>query len=96
MTKEEREVQKLFIANCKEFRKHRVKLDLDLGSCISLIALVQLALRHPGNKGMTAKWGTKFVMDLIEKTAVTPAMRTALLWGFDPERDVYPQPERRK
>lgn len=54
-----------------------------------IVAQVQLALRHPNNKGYSAERARKVLEAWIETVALSePALAKYLRMGFDPKHDV--------
>lgn len=89
MTKEElKEMQRQFLEDCLHHKDKKVKLVIGLGAGLMLVGLIQLALRHPRNKGDSAAFGENFARDLIEEIAPTETVRRLMLMGFDPRYDV--------
>jgi hypothetical protein len=65
-------------------------IKLKLHQVSAVIANIQLALRHPGNDGMTAEIGEELCRALIselENRGLPVSARVALM-GFDPRMDV--------
>jgi len=91
MTKSyDREVAKL--ADHIEFltAKHgHFTIEIDFAIVTCLIASLQLALRHPGNKGYTAKTMRGFIEDLMLKLdKSSPGIAALLRRGDNPALDV--------
>lgn len=74
-----------------QFEKERgthLSAEIDLEFCLALIGHLQLALRHPANRGPTSELVRKFTHDLIEKLcAKIPACREVCMKGFDARYD---------
>lgn len=65
------------------------QLDLSFGLVLIVIAQLQLALRHPGNRGASADQARDFVVALIGRLeASEPVVGPLLRRGFDPGFDV--------
>lgn len=65
------------------------QLRFSSGGLVQLVALVQLALRHPGTRGVIAAKGREFVTNtirLLERQE--PAIGPLLRQGDDPRLDV--------
>lgn len=56
--------------------------------CLTVVAHLQLALRHPGAIGPSSKEVRKLINLLINKVATTDALRAGLEAGDDPACDV--------
>lgn len=71
-------------------KKHpNLRLDLDWQTTVAIISHLQLALRHPGNKGHTARMVREFVDALITNVSrVEPKLARILRMGDDPQHDV--------
>jgi hypothetical protein len=59
----------------------QVMIELDGTTALALIGNLQLALRHPGNKGHSAGLVRRIVDDLIESIGTTPTLRAGLEAG---------------
>jgi len=64
-----------------------IRVDLDLYTGLALVSQLQLALRHPANRGESADVGRRFAVALIDRIAVTDVLRRGLEAGFDPVHD---------
>jgi hypothetical protein len=64
----------------------RFRLDLDPAMAVALIGELQLALRHPGNPGNTAKLGRE-IIDALRRQfpASCTAIHEVILLGFKEE-----------
>lgn len=72
-----------------EARHGICRIDLSFGLAVILIAQIQLALRHPANRGESAAQAREFVEALIGRLeASEPAVGELLRRGFDPAADV--------
>jgi hypothetical protein len=70
-------------------RAPSLKLDLDWQTTVVLVAQVQLALRHPGNRGPSAELARTFLDTLIARVEeVEPTVARCLRMGDDPQHDV--------
>lgn len=70
-------------------RKTMIAVYLDPASATSLIASIQLALRHPGNVGPTAEINRKLADALIARLEQDePALGPILRLGYDPSSDI--------
>lgn len=64
-------------------------LEVDFSTLAVLIAHVQLALRHPANKGHSAKVATDMIHRIIAILGERePVIGELLRLGFDPSHDV--------
>jgi hypothetical protein len=82
------EGMKAFSAACPQ-----VDLTTDPEGAVSLIAMLQLALRHPGAKGHTAKRVRHMVDRLIARMeAVSPVLGPLLRMGDNPQHDIPSSP----
>lgn len=70
----------------------RIELNVNLATLFDLIAVVQVALRHPNMKESPPAWRTeKFIRGLIEKIDPEHGELSRLLnLGFDAEHDRKP------
>ena len=65
-----------------------VRLDIDWNTTVTIIASCQLALRHPGNTGLTAATARAFVDELIDRIETVDSELAELLrMGDDPAAD---------
>lgn len=85
------ELQKRFSAALDRLQQNHpeVVLRMQWTTLTVIISQMQLALRHPGNKGWSAKRATdwlKKIIDMVEK--LEPDLAIALRMGFQPEHDV--------
>lgn len=65
-----------------------LKLDVDWQTGIALLASLQLSLRHPGNRGHSARLVREFCDAFIEAVEqVDPALAQLLRRGDDPQHD---------
>jgi hypothetical protein len=65
------------------------KMELDFGVVVSLVATIQLALRHPGNRGPTAKQMRGFCDQVIAKMGKSESRLAELLrQGYELDFDV--------
>jgi hypothetical protein len=72
-----------------EVRHGHFTMELPFGQVVTLVAQVQLALRHPGNAGPAAADARRMVEDVIASLgAEEPALAGLLRRGFDPAHDV--------
>jgi carbon storage regulator len=62
------------------------KVGMEPAAALTLIAHLQLALRHPGNRGESATWAQGFTRALIAK--FPPEAQELLNRGWDPTYDV--------
>lgn len=70
-------------------------METDLAACLNLVALVQLALRHPGVRGPSHLQGLTTARRLIDLVAGDDdLLRVGLEAGFDPQHDVERPQER--
>ena len=53
----------------------------------ALLSQLQLALRHPENKGATADIAKHFAEEIQKKVATTPALAEVAKRGWDPKYD---------
>ncbi len=66
-----------------------MQMELAFGHVVTLVAQVQLALRHPGNTGESAKDARKVIDAMIAQIEMSePRLAEILRWGFDPSRDL--------
>lgn len=75
----------------EELKANRGECHLQLGfnEVIVIVAHVQLALRHPGNKGAPARLARKILDEVIAKLDEgAPGIGEFLRLGFDPKYDV--------
>jgi hypothetical protein len=64
-------------------------IDLDVVTAMSIIAQIQLALRHPGNTGKSAAIAASFARVLQELiVAVAPENERIIEMGWNPDLDV--------
>jgi hypothetical protein len=83
------EFQEVFVARAMAQGKRAVVLETDLSACLTLIPLLQLALRHPGNRGRSHLLGLTTARRLIDLVAgEDDVLRVGLEAGFDPRHDV--------
>jgi hypothetical protein len=74
-----------------EFKYGVFKMELDLGTTVGLVATVQLALRHPSNRGATAGKMRDVCDSIIAALGQTePRLAELLRRGYDPDFDVLP------
>lgn len=73
------------VAACKA--NPPLTLELDWSYAMSLIAQLQLALRHPNNVGASAQVTREFCDRLIAILGVTPTIREGLEAGYASECD---------
>jgi hypothetical protein len=78
-----------------EARHGVCRMDVSFALAVILIAQIQLALRHPANRGESAAQAREFVEALIGRLeASEPAVGEVLRRGFDPAHDVQIDPAR--
>ncbi len=90
------EFQTAFLAASVELMKRHPRsiCDMDTSTAITLVGQLQLALRHPGNRGESAAVTDHFVRAMIEtlsKDDASGILRTGLMAGFDPNCDMTRQ-----
>lgn len=72
--------------------EHHIPVEFDPPSAAAIVALVQLAMRHPGAAGTPAIVGRRLadgLIDLLAKYCDDPdRMRYLLNLGYDPSHDV--------
>lgn len=67
------------------------KLDIPFPLACTIVAQIQLALRHPANTGESAHHARAFIEALIgTMEASEPAIGPLLRLGFDPAHDHHP------
>src|SRR5262245_8918559 len=72
-----------------EARHGTFRCDLSFEMLMILIAQLQLALRHPANRGAGALQARQFVEDVIDRfEKAEPGLAAFLRRGFDPAQDV--------
>jgi hypothetical protein len=77
------------IENVKKLKDIPIHLTLDGLSAFTIIAQIQLALRHPKNRGESANAAREIARHLEEAIAsVIPALGITLEKGWHPENDV--------
>jgi len=65
-----------------------VRLEMNVAQLLVLVSQVQLALRHPNNKGESAAEATAFVRDVQEQLrALDPVFGEVIEHGFDQALD---------
>lgn len=65
-----------------------VRFELDPVLAVGLVGQLQIAFRHPGNKGETRQRLEQFVRDLIERLDPEHGdLYTVLMMGFDASYD---------
>lgn len=72
-----------------------VELELSVEAAIALVATIQLALCHPGNRGPTSRLARKvaeLVIDKLTAPGSASALRAGLEAGFDRDNDVDRRP----
>lgn len=69
--------------------EYLMPVNLHLGMLLSLIASLQLALRHPRNEGMAATHAREFISAVIDRLRLDGYPATAQLaeLGNDPQHD---------
>jgi hypothetical protein len=82
------EFERAFIVDCTLHGKRTFPVELDLATAVVVIGQLQLALRHPGNVGESAKIARDVATQLIDHVACTDVIRHGLEAGFDPNCDV--------
>ena len=69
------------------------KLEIGFSELLALVGNVQLALRHPGNKGETARIARNLLDAIIASVAAQdPFCAQMLRLGFDERHDVPREP----
>ncbi len=63
-------------------------LSLSFPEAFCLLGQVQLALRHPGNRGLAADLATRIARQIQEQISVSPAISVVAEAGWHPESDV--------
>jgi hypothetical protein len=63
----------------------QIDLSLDRLTALTVIGHIQLALRHPANRGASSVIAREFITRLAER--LPPAMRESVAMGFDPAYD---------
>lgn len=53
-----------------------------------LLAILQLALRHPGCNGQTGEFARAFAENIEKRLCITPALQEVARQGWQPECDV--------
>lgn len=84
------EADRLFQDNFKRLvaRHPYLKVDVNWELGIAILGHLQLALRHPGNDGISRQMVREFCDELIAKVeAVTPMLAALLRMGDDPQYD---------
>lgn len=65
------------------------ELVIGISNMLTLISQLQLALRHPGNKGLGAQFTRRLLDDIIsDMDAKSPGIGKLLAMGHDPQHDV--------
>jgi len=69
-----------------------IKLEIDPGTAMAIIANIQLATRHPKNTGPSRHQAEKFARALQERVVYhLPEHATLLEMGWDPDCDIGDQ-----
>jgi len=77
-----------FTARIVELQGHMLRMEIDVPRAVMLVAQLQLALRHPDNKGESARTMREFTKGLIALIAGRDELlKTGLEAGFDPAHD---------
>jgi hypothetical protein len=65
-----------------------VKVEMNVSMAVTLVSQIQLALRHPDNKGpMVEQLVKPFLAQLIQKVGTKPTIKRVLLAGNNPACD---------
>jgi hypothetical protein len=86
------EFQAAFANDVRAHGQQMITLKVDFEVAFSLVAQLQVALRHPGNNGAQAIKMRLFVEALINRIAFTPTIRRVLEAGWKREHDVFVPP----
>jgi hypothetical protein len=89
--------QKLFLRYSEaleRFHAHPVKVDVDVATMMSVVANLQLAARHPQNRGLAHEAAKAFV-DQAERqlAALDPVFAEVIARGRDPKHDIQAHSE---
>lgn len=85
MSLQERFIQEMLAL---EEEGRTLTLHLDSTTAFTIIAHLQLALRHPGTKGKAPAITTNFINQIAKSFADQPACLEVIKKGFDPEYDI--------
>jgi hypothetical protein len=84
------EFQALFLrdAKAKAGAGQPITIEMSFSQALTIVGQLQLALRHPGNRGPSFKETLHFTRRLLDAVATTEILRAGLEAGFDPQWDV--------
>jgi len=68
----------------------KLVLELDGIACLTLLGNLQLALRHPANRGLSSNIALEIARRIEGHLSVTPALRALCAMGWRPEFDQDP------
>lgn len=82
------EFQEAFMKDLGELeRGQNFKMEFSASALLAVIGQLQLALRHPGNRGHSALLVSQIVAGMIREMGRTEVLRQGLMAGVDPRHD---------